>query len=98
MSKRKIQHLLEWTITPWKMNGQGSWEGIAPVILVEGRDPFSADHPQALIDKLQELHDDPLLARGDFYTLMGQLKDKMEQAWDTKPKKSAIINDNHRRK
>ena len=91
MSKKpKPAPLLEWTITPWKMSGQGTWEGIAPVILVEGREPFYADHPQILIDKLQELHDDPLLTRGDFYTLMGQLKDKLERFWQVGPQSDAV--------
>lgn len=72
---------LSWVLTPWLMNGQGGWKQ-QPVILVEGRVPFFADHPQAYIDKLQELHDDPALVRGTFYTCIGQLKDGLEQAWE----------------
>ena len=74
--------LLNWTITPWLMNGKGGWVGIAPVILVEGELPFTADHPAAYIDKLQALHDDPRLTRGQFYTYMGQLRDALEQNWN----------------
>ena len=77
---KKNNHTLEWQLTPWTMNGQGGWKQ-QPVITIEGRIPFFADHPQAYIDKLQEMHDDPTLARGAFYTLIGQLRDAKEQAW-----------------
>lgn len=75
--KRK---LLEWHLTPWIMDGHGGWKQ-QPVILIEGRVPFFADHPDAYIAKFQEMHDDPALARGAFYTLIGQFRDAMEQSW-----------------
>ncbi len=71
-------------MTPWVMNGQGGWKQ-QPVILIEGRVPFFADHPDAYIAKLQEMHDDAALARGQFYTLMGQFRDAVEQAWSIQP-------------
>lgn len=74
---------LAWSLTPWQMNGQGGWTQ-QPVILVEGQVPFFADHPQAYIDKLQELHDDPTVAHGAFYGCIGQLRDALEQAWEIK--------------
>ena len=77
-----VVKLLNWTITPWQMTGKGGWKGIAPVILIEGRPPFSAEHPQAYIDKLQEMHDDPILIRWTFFTFMGQFKDALEQHWE----------------
>lgn len=72
--------LLTWHVTPWSMNGQG-WKQ-QPVILIEGKVPFFADHPDHYIAKLQEMHDDPQLARGLFHTLIGQFKDALEQAWN----------------
>ena len=69
-----------WTITPWVMD-RGRWVQ-QPVILVEGKEPFLADHPTAYISKLQELHDDPTMGRGGFFTLMGQLQDCLEQIWN----------------
>lgn len=80
---KKGQSLLVWGLTPWQMNGQGGWTR-QPVIVVEGQVPFYADHPQAYIGKLQEMHDDPTIARGSFFTCIGQLQDAMEQAWDMK--------------
>lgn len=68
------------------MNGQGGWKQ-QPIILIEGQVPFFADHPQAYIDKLQEMHDDITLVRGLFNTLIGQLKDGMEQSWEVKHEK-----------
>lgn len=65
------------------MSGNNGWKQ-QPVILVEGRVPFFADHPQAYIDKLQELHDDPAIARGSFYGCIGQLRDALELAWHVK--------------
>jgi hypothetical protein len=82
---RRHPRLLEWHLTPWQMDGHGGWKE-QPIILVEGRVPFFADHPQDYIDKLQELHDDPALAPGCFHTLIGQLKDAMERSWGVKGK------------
>lgn len=79
----KTKKPLEWQMTPWTMDGQGGWKQ-QPVILIEGQAPFFADHPQGYIDKLQKMHDDPALAQGSFYTLIGQLKDAMEQFWGVK--------------
>jgi len=79
-------HQLEWHLTPWVMNGQGGWKQ-QPVILIEGRVPFFADYPEDYIAKLQEMHDDPTLARGSFYTLIGQFRDAMEQSWGLKRRK-----------
>lgn len=76
MSKTK---LLTWHITLWVMNGQG-WKQ-QPVILIEGKAPFFADHPDGYMAKLQEMHDNPQLAQGPFYTLIGQLRDAAEQYW-----------------
>lgn len=70
-----------WSVTQWLMNGQGGWK-LQPVILIEGEVPFFADHPSTYIKKLQEMHEDKTLMRGPFWTLLGQLKDAMEQAWD----------------
>ena len=81
-SKPKVVAPLQWTITPWLMNGQGGWTQ-QPVILVEGRIPFFADHPDAYIAKLLELHDDPALTRMmNLYTLIGQFKDALEYYWN----------------
>lgn len=76
--------LLNWTITPWQMNGKAGWKE-QPVILVEGQKPFSADHPQAYIDKLLELSKNPAIARGRFHTLIGELRDGLENNWEVKP-------------
>lgn len=65
------------------MNGQGGWKQ-QPVILVEGQVPFFADHPDAYITKLQEMHDDKRIARGQFYMSIGQFKDALEQVWENK--------------
>jgi len=62
------------------MNGNDGWKQ-QPVILIEGKTPFFADHPNDYIAKLQEMHDDSTLARGSFYTLIGQFEDAMEQFW-----------------
>ena len=85
MKKKQGNHqpTLHWTITPWAMNGQGSWKQ-QPVILVEGREPFFANHPNDYIVKLEELHNDPIVQRGTFYASIGQLKDALEQVWDAK--------------
>ena len=77
----KLPEPLAWTITPWLMNGRAGWKQ-QPVILVEGRTPFFADHPDAYIETLQEMHGDPLLAKGAIWTYIGQLKDALEQAWN----------------
>ena len=77
----KSENLLIWSITPWLMNGHRGWNQ-QPVILVEKQVPFYADHPDAYIQKLQALHDDPTIARGNFHASIGQLKDALEQAWD----------------
>ena len=90
--------LLNWTVTPWKMSGKGKWEGITPVILVEGRPPFSADHPDAYIHKLLEMHDDQRLTRGRFYTLIGEFQDALEQYWDKEVSHEAGPHRNDHRK
>ena len=75
---------LNWTITAWQMNGHGGWKEQS-VILVEGQAPFSADHPQAYIEKLMELSKNPAMIRGRFYTLIGELRDGLENNWRVKP-------------
>lgn len=77
------KHLLNWSLTPWQMNGQGSWT-TQPVILIESQVPFFADHPDEYIKKLQKMHDDPALMRGPFYTFIGQFQDALEQVWNCK--------------
>ena len=77
-----VKALLEWALTPWRMNGQGGWKQ-QPVLLVEGRPPFFADHPRAYINALADLHGDPTITRGPFFTVMGQLQDGLEMAWET---------------
>ena len=72
--------LLEWHLTAWKVNSKGGWRQ-QPIILIEGREPFFADHPDDYIRKLEEMHDDPLIARGTFYTLIGQFKDTIDLTW-----------------
>ena len=90
--------MVNWTITPWQMDGQGGWKGIAPAILIEGQLPFSAGHPQAYIEKLQEMHDDLTLTRGLFYTYIGQFKDAWEQYWNigVSDDKNGISRNGHR--
>lgn len=73
--------LLEWQLTPWTVNGS-SWK-MQPVILIEGRIPFFCDHPDDYIEKLQEMHEDPTIARGPFFASIGQFKDALEQVWLT---------------
>ena len=90
---RNLPDPLNWTITPWLMNGQSGWKQ-QPVILVEGRTPFFADHPDAYIERLQALHDDPLLIPGSFWTYIGQLRDALEQAWNVKVSHAASSNRN----
>lgn len=75
---------LNWTITAWQMNGKAGWKQ-QPVILVEGQAPFLADHPQAYIDKLLELNKNPAMVRGRFHTLIGELRDGLENNWRVKP-------------
>lgn len=77
---RKSPRLLDWNLTAWVMNHNEGWKQ-QPVILIEGKKPFYADHPQPYIDKLEEMSKDPTLIRGAFHTLAGQLKDAMEQTW-----------------
>lgn len=77
---RRHPRLLEWHITAWKMNGHGGWTE-QPIILIEGQLPFFADHPQAYIDKLEEMSKDSILIKGLFHTFAGQLKDALEQFW-----------------
>ena len=81
MKKSKERALLLWSLTPWAMNGHGGWK-TQPVIVVEGRKPFFADTPQEYIAELERLHDDEGIARGNFYTLIGQLKDAFETGWN----------------
>lgn len=78
--KRKQLKRLEWHLTPWAINGKGDWKQ-QPVIVIEGRVPFFADHPQPYIDKLEEMSKDPMLIKGAFHTLSGQFKDALEQSW-----------------
>jgi hypothetical protein len=85
---RRHPRLLEWHLTPWKMNGNGGWAE-QPIILIEGQVPFFADHPQSYIDKLEEMSKDPTLFRGAFHTMAGQLKDALEQNWEIKYEKSS---------
>ena len=82
-----VKPLLEWTMTAWSMNRTGGWK-LQPVILAEGQIPFFADHPSAYIQKLQELHDNPQIARGSFHTVIGQLQDGLENAWKADSAKS----------
>mgnify|MGYP007108819901 CR=1 FL=1 len=63
------------------MNGQGGWIEQA-IILIEGQTPFFADHPDAYIAKLEQMHSDPLIAQGIFWTYIGQFKDALEQHWN----------------
>jgi|TARA_Y100000310_G_scaffold343856_1_gene453521 hypothetical protein len=72
--------LLEWQLTPWGMDGNGGWKQ-QPIILIEGEIPFFANHPNDYIKRLQEMHDNPMLYRGSFYTLIGQFKDALELVW-----------------
>lgn len=80
---RRRPRPLEWHITPWTMDDKGGWKQ-QPVILIEGQPPFFADHPQAYIDKLEEMSKDPTLIKGAFHTLAGQLRDALEQYWRVK--------------
>ena len=80
---KKSKQLLEWHLTPWSIKGHGSWKQ-QPIILIEGQVPFFADHPQAYIDKLEEMSKDPILIKGAFHTFAGQLKDALEQVWDVR--------------
>ena len=76
--------LLNWEITSWQMNGREGWIK-QPIILVEGRTPFFADHPQAYIDELVALRNDPaLLPFIAFHTVVGQLQDGLEWFWKVK--------------
>lgn len=77
---KKRQKLLEWHLTPWAMSGDSHWKR-QPIIIIEEGVPFFADHPKDYIAKLQEMHDDLILARGPFYALIGQFKDALEQSW-----------------
>src|SRR3990167_7182091 len=74
---------LAWTLTPWVMSGRGSWKQ-QPVLLVEGRVPFFADHPSAYIAELERLHDDDTVTRGTFHTFIGQFRDALENVWEAK--------------
>lgn len=72
---------MEWQLTPWRANGDGTWKQ-QPIITIEGRVPFFGDHPLDYINKLQEMHDDPTIARGIFYTMIGQFKDLLDNSWE----------------
>lgn len=76
-----MKKILLWNITPWIMSGKGSWKQ-QPIILIEGQPPFFADHPEAYIDKLEEMSKDNSLTKGAFHTFSGQLRDALEQVWD----------------
>jgi len=77
---RRHPKILEWHLTSWSMDGKRGWKQ-QPIILVEGQVPFFADHPQAYIDKLEEMSKDSALLRGAFHTMVGQLQDALEQSW-----------------
>ena len=72
---------MDWQLTAWRMDGNGGWAQ-QPIITAKAQKPFFADHPDLYVEKLQEMHDDPLFARGPFYTLIGKLKDSADHAWD----------------
>jgi hypothetical protein len=80
--------VLSWVMTPWTMNGKEGWKQ-QPVILVEGRKPFFADHPEEYIVRLLEMHDAPDLEWKPFHTFIGELKDGLETGWlTTEPSES----------
>ena len=81
--QRRHPKLLEWQLTPWKVDGKGRWKQ-QPVILIEGEIPFYADNPQPYIDKLEAMSKDASLIKGSFYTFIGQFKDAFEQRWYVK--------------
>ena len=62
------------------MDGHGGWKQ-QPVILIEGRTAFIADHPSAYIAKLIEMCNDKDLQRGPFYTFIGEFMDGLDYAW-----------------
>lgn len=80
MRMEKQYRTLSWILTSWLVDGHGGWKQ-QPVIIIEGQVPFFADHPNDYIKKLEEMYDDPQIARGQFYTFIGQFKDALEQAW-----------------
>lgn len=71
--------MLEWTVTPWRVE-RGRWAALGqPIVLVEGEPPFFAAEPQAYIDKLIELYERADLVPGPFHRLIGEFKDLLEQ-------------------
>lgn len=80
--------LWEWQLTAWRANGSGGWKQ-QPIITIEGKTPFFADHPLDYINKLQEMHDDPAVMRGIFYTMIGQLKDLLDNSWEVNDGRSS---------
>ncbi len=72
---------LNWMVTPWSISSKGKWEGEPPWIVVEGRIPFKAKHPEDYIAELERLHKDGELKPGPFNTLIGQFKDALELTW-----------------
>ena len=77
----KTPKQLAWTMTPWIPDGEEGWKE-QPVILVETRRPFFADHPTAYIEKLEDIHNDHLVADGSFWKCIGELKDCLDYTWD----------------
>ena len=77
---------LKWNVTPWTPYSDGHGWVSQPIILVEGRKPFFADHPAAYVAELERLHGDELLIRGNFYRLIGEFKDELDRVdwgpWD----------------
>lgn len=76
----RLDDLIYWTISQWQQDDLGAWS-VQPVILVAGY-PFTYDHPQGYIDKLQALHDDPGIMRGPFHRTIGEFRDCLENTWN----------------
>lgn len=73
-------------LAPWKAHAEGRGWVTQPIIVVQGRTPFFADHPAAYVAELEKLHADKLVRRGKFHTLIGEFQDEMDRAdwgsWD----------------
>ena len=72
---------LDWQVTPFTANPEGGWAN-QPVILVPGKQPLFFDTPEEYITELERMHDSILFARGLFHTVIGQLQDGLENAWE----------------
>ena len=81
MNQSVKPNTIVWQLTPWQMNGEGSWKQ-QPIITAEGVRPFFADHPKDYMKRLKEMHAGPSFARGQFHMLIGELRDGLEQAWN----------------